>query len=184
MKTSDKSILSIFLIFIISYLSIITYIDFTIEYPNSFLDEPDFFLDTVTVEKFIDTDFELLFDDMTDLENYPLMIPNYIVSVDITKKIENVEYATITTSIVKKSFNVKHTIIPYQSHKIEVLDGDAKETIVEQIFEKQNNRIYIKTNADIRLEGFLKVIGFFSSSQFSKIGGLLIDNMIQYSIST
>ena len=121
---------------------------------------------------------------MTNLENYPLMIPNYIVSVDITKKIENVEYATITTSIVKKSFNVKHTIIPYQSHTIEVLDGDAKETIVEQIFEKQNNSVYIKTNADIRLEGFLKVIGFFSSSQFSKIGGLLIDNMIQYSIST
>jgi|SaaInlStandDraft_7_1057024.scaffolds.fasta_scaffold130374_1 hypothetical protein len=184
MKTLDKSILSIFLIFIISYLSIITYIDFTIEYPTSSLDKSNFLLDTVTIEKFTETNFELLFDDMVNLKNYPLMIPDYIVSVDITKKIGNIEYATITTSIVETSFNVKHTIIPYQSHTIEVLDGDAKETIVEQIFEKQNNLIYIKTNADIRLEGFLKVIGFFSSSQFSKIGGLLIDNMIQYSIST
>ena len=184
MKTSDKIILCVFLVFLASYATVLLYTDLTIEQPVSTVNDSEPISQKVDIEKLVETDSDLFFEKMTNLEIYPLMIPGYVSSVDIINKTGNTEFAKVTTSIVKTSFTVKHTVVPYQSHKIEVLDGDAKYSVVEQNFTKQNGQILLKTHADIHLEGFLKLIGFVGGPQYSKIGSSVIDSMIKYSLSS
>ena len=98
-----------------------------------------------------------IFDTMTDLEKYHLILPQNVVSIKIINQTDNVIYAEeeLAVNFLKAKFLVKHTIKPYQSHIIEILDGDAKGTIISQTFEGNSDRTIITTKIKLNLQGIL-----------------------------
>jgi carbon monoxide dehydrogenase subunit G len=55
---------------------------------------------------------------------------------------------------------VKHTLDKPNRHLAEILSGDAEGSTIEQIFEKTEDGTRVKINADFKLKGKLKLIGF------------------------
>jgi len=118
-----------------------------------------------TVEVFVPRN--KLFRATTEFENYPKFIPKY-KSVEIISKEGN----TITTEdeiIIKgKSTKqkVKHTLYEPQKHLIEILSGNAKGSMIEEIFEETSSGTMVTINADYKLQGVLKLVGFALKGKF------------------
>ena len=88
------------------------------------------------VVKVVDVNQEEAFLIMTDVKNYPKMLPKNIISVNIINQIDNnilAEYEVVELGIRTKLL-VNHTMYPYDKHIVEVMDGDAKGTKLMQDF--------------------------------------------------
>jgi len=102
-----------------------------------------------------------LFRASTEFENYPKLIPKY-KSVEIISKEGN----TITTEdeiIIKgKSTKqkVKHTLYEPHKHLIEILSGNAQGSLIEEIFDETSTGTIVTINADYKLKGIFKLVGF------------------------
>ena len=95
------------------------------------------FLDTAYgVVKVVDVNQEEAFLIMTDVKNYPKMLPKNIISVNIINQIDNkilAEYEVVELGIRTKLL-VNHMMYPYDKHIVEVMEGDAKGTKLTQDF--------------------------------------------------
>ena len=77
---------------------------------------------------------------MTDVKNYPKILPKNIVSVNIINQVDNTilaEYELIEHGIRTKLL-AEHTMYPYDKHILEIMDGDAKGTKLIQDFTTVN----------------------------------------------
>ncbi|SVD64943.1 uncharacterized protein METZ01_LOCUS417797, partial [marine metagenome] len=86
--------------------------------------------------KIIDVNQEEAFLIMTDIKNYPKMLPKNIISVNIMNQTDNsvlAEYE-VTEHGIRSKLLASHTMYPYDKHVIEVMDGDAKGTKLIQDF--------------------------------------------------
>ena len=156
MNKSNKIIIVFYIFFAISYGSFIFYLD-------------DQFSDAVFGNLIIQLDEEIvlksesgvdkikIFNAMTDLEKYHLILPQNVVSLKIINQTNNVIYAEeeFFQTYVKSKFLVKHTMKPYESHLIEILDGDAKGTTILQIFQDTAIGTHITTTINLDFQGIL-----------------------------
>ncbi len=108
-----------------------------------------------------------LFRASTEFENYPKLIPKY-KSVEIISKEGN----TITTEdeiIIKgkpTKQKVKHTLYEPHKHLIEILSGNAQGSLIEEIFDETSTGTIVTINADYKLQGVLKLVGFALKGKF------------------
>ena len=92
------------------------------------------------ITKIVDVNQEEAFLIMTDIKNYPKILPRNIISVNIINQIDNdvlAEYEVVEHGIRTKLL-VSHTMYPYDKHIVEVMDGDAKGTKLIQDFTTVN----------------------------------------------
>ena len=54
----------------------------------------------------------------------------------------------------------RHTLDKPNRHLAEILSDEAEGSVIEQIFEKTEDGTSVKINADFKLKGKLKLIGF------------------------
>ena len=95
------------------------------------------------ITKIVDVNQEEAFLIMTDIKNYPKILPKNIISVNIINQIDNnvlAEYEVIEHGIRTKLL-ANHTMYPYDKHIVEVMDGDAKGTKLMQDFTMINTEI-------------------------------------------
>ena len=129
---------------------------------------------THTVEVFVPWD--KLFKASTDFENYPKFLPRYQ-----SAKIISQEGNTITTEdeILIKGKNtkqkVKHTLYEPNKHLIEILSGDAEGSMIEEIFEETSDGTKVTINADYKLKGVYKLVGFALKGKLK----FALENIIQ-----
>lgn len=104
---------------------------------------------------------EKLFDKVTDFENIPNILAN-IQSVKIISKDNNVILTEDEVTIMghQSIQQVKHTLEKPNKHLAEILSGEAEGSVIEQIFEKTDDGTRVTINADFKLKGKLKLIGF------------------------
>ena len=110
-------------------------IEHTIKFP-----EP---VTELQITKIVDVNQEEAFLIMTDVKNYPKILPRNIISVNIINQIGNsvlAEYEVIEHGIRTKLL-ANHTMYPYDKYIIEVMDGDAKGTKLIQDFTVINTEI-------------------------------------------
>jgi len=91
-------------------------------------------------KKMVDVNQEEAFLIMTDIKNYPKMLPKNIISASIINQNDNnilAEYELVEHGIHAKLL-VSHTMHPYDKHIVEVMDGDAKGTKLIQDFTTVN----------------------------------------------
>lgn len=180
---NDKIIILFYVFFAISYVLTTIYIDNTIfrgDIPQSAADENKI-IEIKMIEE-VNMNKTRIFDTMSDIKNYPLMLPQNFISSKITSQNGNVTYAKVDV----RDYNfeskdlVKQTVYPYEKRILEVLDGDAKGTTITQTFEGNDTFTKITTDAKLNLHGKLSSIIFFVKSSLESELDKKIMEIIDY----
>ena len=114
MKKTDKIIVIFYLILVISYVISMVYIN------NSFANvkfsqEDKKPVTELRVVKTVDVDKIKIFDTMADMRQYPVILPNKVLSVNIVSQTgnETVAEVVVMKQYIKTKLLVKHTLVPY-----------------------------------------------------------------------
>jgi len=131
----------------------------------------------------IDVEKERIFDVITNVKNYPVILPKNIVDINILNKTNNVIIAEeeLSEAGIKTKLIAKHTIIPYSKHTIEILEGDAKGTVITQSFESVNSQTKLTTNVNLNLKGVVSVVAFLPESSLIHAVNTVISHFVEYS---
>ena len=182
MNKTDKIIL-IFYIFLASSfgLYVLTY--------DLGLDES--LLEVITPKKI--TEFETsrlvdisntrIFDIMANVENFPNVLPENVVSVNILSKTDNeiIAEEELSEAGIKTKLLVKHTIKPYSEHIIEIIDGDAEGTKITQYFESVDSQTKLTTKVDLNVKGITSLVAFVPEGNLVHAINTVISHFVEYS---
>jgi len=135
-----------------------------------------------TFVKIVNVKKEDIFNTMANLSNYPKVLPQNYVSVKIMNQTNNTIYAEeeVAEIGIKTKMLVRHTIIPYDKHVLEVLDGDANGTKITEIFEKNGSSTKLTTTLDIHLHGLLAPLAFLPKSNLEHAMDTVITSFVEY----
>ena len=119
-------------------------------------------LNEIETESEFNVDRKILFNVMANVENYHKILPKNVYAVEIVEEENNVIIAkeVLNEHGLKISVLAKHTLIPYDEHTIEILDGDAKGTKIIQTFTGDEELTKISTKVELKLKGILKPVYF------------------------
>jgi len=182
LKKNDKIIISFYALLAISFSFGVLYTSTTFED----LPTPTWVLEKLTFlefEKTLEIEQERLFLTMSDLENYPKILPKTFVSVDILEINENIIITEeeIQEKGIRAKFLVKHTLIPNEEHIFEILEGDAKGTKIHQFFSSNGNFTNLKTTVDINFEGILTPFSYLPKNNVQHAMDTVITAFYDYS---
>ena len=185
LKRKDKWIIVFFIIFGVSYVSGASYVDSTFE--GSSVKWPSA-LKEVDHDRILQIDREKIFLSFADVENYPSVLPENVVSVKIIDK--TVDYILVEYVLKEGPFNAtlsaKHIIDPYNSQIVEVIDGDAKGTKLIQDFttvecdESVGKCTQIASRVELNLGGILTPFGFLPKSNLDHAFNTIITSFEMY----
>ena len=134
-QKTDKIIIIFYIFLAISFTIGISYITSTFDTTEHIIVFPQPVTE-LQITKIVDVNQEEAFLIMTDIKNYPKMLPKNIISVNIMNQTDNsvlAEYE-VTEHGIRSKLLASHTMYPYDKHVIEVMDGDAKGTKLIQDF--------------------------------------------------
>lgn len=134
----------------------------------------------------VDLSRERIFSVMADIEKYPKILPQNFISVKIINQTDNavgkvvfaeerVSEAGVITTLV-----VKHTIVPYQIHTVEIMGGDASGTIIRADYREIDSGTEITTDAQIHLHGILSPFGFLAQHNLEHATDTIITRFVEY----
>ena len=169
MKKSDKKILAFYVCLGISMLAAFAYFDSLYERPHIDLKLATEPIKRISFENIIETvSHASMYEVITDVENYPKVLPKNILSVKILDRTNNSITAEeqISEHGIKSTLTVKHSFVPMEKHTIEILDGDAKGTIITQNFEilPTSGSLKITTDVELDLKGIFSFVGFLPTT--------------------
>jgi len=182
MKKFDKAILLFYGMLAVVYFSSIIYVSDSLGV-SEIPDLTPQAIEQLTISKTADVDRKKLFDVMTDVENYPKVLPRNIISIKIIEKSDSqiIAEEEMIESGIRTKLLIKHEIYPYEKHIIEVLDGDAKGTIIIQSF-SGDEKTTIDTEIKLKLHGLLTPFGFLAEPSIRNIIDFATNNFISYAI--
>ena len=158
-QKTDKIIIIFYIFLAIAFVIGILYIASTFEelgLSDSIFPQP---VTELQITKIVDVNQEEAFLIMTDIKNYPKILPRNIISVNIINQTDNnvlAEYEVVEHGIRAKLL-VSHTMYPYDKHIVEVMDGDAKGTKLMQDFTTINTEIEKLPECDQSFDGCTKI---------------------------
>jgi len=131
---------------------------------------------------------ERIFDVMADIENYPNVLPENVISVNVINQTTSpggaivffVEEKLVERGVVITQI-VKHGIVQYDQHTITVMDGDGEGTKIVLKFKDEDDKTKITAEVKIRIKGILAPFGFLARSNIESAINTTIDNFIEYS---
>tara|TARA_B110000438_G_C15752292_1_gene623551 strand:+ start:357 stop:1472 length:1116 start_codon:yes stop_codon:yes gene_type:complete len=178
---NDKIIIIFYIVLAISFISILLYTSTTYED----LPTPTWVLEQLTfveIERTLEIEQERLFLTMSDIENYPKVLPQNFVSVKILEINENFIIAEeeIQEKGIRTKFLVKHTLIPYDEHILEIMDGDAKGTKIHQFFSTDGNFTKLITTVNIDFKGILTPFSYLPESNLNHAMNTVVTNFYIY----
>ena len=148
------------------------------------------------ITKIVDVNQEEAFLIMTDIKNYPKILPRNIISVNIINQTDNnvlAEYEVVEHGIRAKLL-VSHTMYPYDKHIVEVMDGDAKGTKLMQDFTTINTEIEklpecnqsfdectkIDSRVELDLKGLLSPFSYLPKGNLDHASDTVISSFTNY----
>jgi coenzyme Q-binding protein COQ10 len=120
---------------------------------------------------------------MSNPEIYPTVLPENYKSIKI---VENQTNVIISEEVVQErgittKLLVKHILTPNQIHQIEILDGDAKGSIVTTKFiDIGDNTTKISVIMEIKLKGILGVFSDMTHANYNSAFNNIILNFERY----
>ncbi len=181
MKKSDKIILFIYLIVGLSFVYGIAIISDSFTIPESSLlaREP---IKEIDFTKKVDLQYKKAYDVMTDVVNYPKILPKNILHVNIINQTENSIFAEeeISELGIRSTFLVRHNFIPYEIHTIEIMTGDTKGTIITQLFLENGTSTIIKNNIKLNLKGIFYPLGLIPKNNLEHAMDSAITSFVNY----
>tara|TARA_B100001750_G_scaffold236161_1_gene239624 strand:- start:1731 stop:2870 length:1140 start_codon:yes stop_codon:yes gene_type:complete len=181
MKKGDKVITTFYIFLAISVISVFLYLESNLMHREviDILPQP---AKELNFERVIPVEREVLFGVITDVSNYPQILPSNVLSVDIIEKNGNevVAEETIIEKGVKLKVLVRHTITPYEEHIIEILDGDAKDTRIIQTFYEENSSTRLVTKINLELHGLAEGFAYLPKPNLIHAADTVLDAFTIY----
>ena len=187
MKKSDKIILLFYIILGVSLISVFSYFDSLYERPQIDLLIPTEPIKKISFQNILNSVSQKhMYDVLTSVDEYPKILPKNILDVKILNQTDNTILSKIilNENIIRMELTTLHTFEPMKTHTIEILDGDAKGTIITQTFEKtgfNDKEFKITTSVDFNLKGVLSAIGFLPKSNLEHALNTVITEFALYS---
>lgn len=135
--------------------------------------------------KIIDVEQNKIFNTMADIENYPNILPDNFLSIEIINKTDSIIYAReiVQEKGIQTTIFVKHTLTPFEKHSIEILDGDAKDSKITINFDKMGNKTSVISNIETHLRGSLYPLGFIPEGVIQNELDDILSKFVDYSIN-
>ena len=180
-KKSDKLIIVFYIILACSYGTFILFSTFEVE-PNLVKSIIPQKITDFETSVLVDVNKEIIFDLMADIENFPYILPENINYIKILDKNDNTIFAEekLSESIISVTLTAKHTIQPYSKHIIEILDGDAKGTIITQSFESIGSQTKITTNVHLNVQGATNIVAYIPESNLVHAVNTVVSHFVDY----
>jgi len=133
--------------------------------------------------RLVDVPNNRIFDVMANIENFPKILPENIVSVNILNKTDNeiIAEEELFEAGIKTKLLVKHTIKPYSEHIIEIIDGDAEGTKITQYFESVDSQTKLTTKVSLNVKGVTSIIAFLPEANLVHAMNTVISHFVEYS---
>ena len=133
--------------------------------------------------RLVDVPNNRIFNVMSDIENFPNILPENVVSVNIVNKTDNEITAEeeLFEAGIKTKLLVKHTIKPYSQHIIEIIDGDAEGTKITQYFESVDSQTKLTTKVSLNVKGVTSIIAFLPEANLVHAMNTVISHFVEYS---
>ena len=133
--------------------------------------------------RLVDKPNNRIFNVMANVEKFPNILPENVVSVNILDKTDNeiIAEEELFEAGIKTKLLVKHTIKPYSEHIIEIIDGDAEGTKITQYFESVDSQTKLTTNVNLKVKGVTSIIAFVPETNLVHAINTVISHFVQYS---
>jgi len=184
MKKNDKYLLVFYALLVVGISVGLLYMDSSLEKPIGPLRIVPNPLSDITVIKVVDVETEKIFTIMSDIENYPNVLPGNVLSVNkLEETNSSLNYEiTVMEQGIKTTLLVKHDLFPYDEQILTIIEGDAKNTTIHQKFQNQGNSTKLITDVKIELSGLLTPFQFIPQHNFSNAIGTVISAFFVYSL--
>jgi len=126
-------------------------------------------LPKIHFEKIIKAERNKVFGIATNYEEFQKKIPEYFTSIRIRSVRDNVAVIEEHIKLAGKELVMmtKHVTKYPETHEIFVIGGDAKGSHILEHYQSVTEGTKISVDADIKLKGVLKIVGFFGKKKIA-----------------
>ena len=184
MKKNDKYLLIFYVLIAGGIFVGLLYMDSSLEKPVGPLNIIPTSLSNINITKMVDVETEKIFTIMSDVENYPHILPKNVLSVnklEETNSSLNYEITVIEKGI-KTTLLVRHDLFPYDEQILTITEGDAKNTTIHQKFQNQGDSTKLTTDVKIELSGILTPFQFIPQHNFHNGMDTILSEFVTYSL--
>ena len=128
-------------------------------------------------EKIVKAERNRVFDIVANYEEFQKTLPEYFTSIRVRSSRDNVAVVEEHVRISGKKLVMltKHVTQYPEIHEVFVIGGDAKGSHIVEKYESVDDGTKITVDADIKLKGVLKIVGFFWKGKIMKGFAKIID---------
>ena len=184
MKKNDKYLLVFYALLVVGISVGWLYLDSSLEKPVGPLNIVPNLLSNINVIKVVDVETERIFTIMSDVENYPYVLPKNVLSVNKLEETDSslVYEITFQEKGVQGTVVVRHDLFPYDEQIITVIEGDAKNTVIHQKFQGQDDSTKLITDIEINLSGILTPFQYIPLHNFTNAMNTVLTSFVDYAV--
>ena len=184
MKKNDKYLLVFYALLVVGISGGWLYLDSSSEKPVGPLKIVPNPLSNINIVKVVDVETERIFTIMSDVENYPYVLPKNVLSVNKLEETDSslVYEITFQEKGVQGTVVVRHDLFPYDEQIITVIEGDAKNTVIHQKFQGQDDSTKLITDIEINLSGILAPFQLTPQHNFRHGMDTILSEFVIYSL--
>ncbi len=135
--------------------------------------------------KTVDVQRDLIFQISTDYQSFTKILPNYFKELKIieesgnrTKIQEKLQFLGRTVDVL-----TEHIVEKPNRHIVRMLDGQAKGTIFDEMYEVDGKKTKITINVDFVLHGKLKLLAALAKAKIKQNMNVVMDEFVNYAKS-
>tara|TARA_B100000959_G_scaffold1137_2_gene1239 strand:- start:1 stop:429 length:429 start_codon:yes stop_codon:yes gene_type:complete len=134
-----------------------------------------------TVYKIIHTKRKIIFDILSNFENFQKILPQHFPSIRVRSTRGNISVVEEHMMLGNKELVImaKHVIQEPSLHEIFVIGGDAKGSHIYQQFIEHSEGTKVVVDVDLKLSGKMKLSGLFGNGSLEENYSKILDDFIK-----
>ena len=135
--------------------------------------------------KTVDVQRDLIFQISTDYQSFTKILPNYFKEMKLieesgnrTKIQEKLQFLGRTVDVL-----TEHIVEKPNRHIVRMLDGQAKGTIFDEMYEVDGKKTKITINVDFVVHGKLKLLAALAKAKIKQNMNVVMDEFVNYAKS-
>jgi coenzyme Q-binding protein COQ10 len=134
-----------------------------------------------SLEKIVRAKREIVYEILSNYENYQKLIPQHFPSVRVRSVRENISVVEEHMNLGDKELVImaKHVTEEPVLHEVFVIGGDAKGSHIKQQFIEISEGTKIIVDVDLKLKGKMKMSSMFGKNKFEEDYSKILDDFIK-----
>ena len=134
-----------------------------------------------SLEKTVHAKREIVYEILSNYENYQKLIPQHFPSVRVRSVRENISVVEEHMNFGDKELVImaKHVTEKPVLHEVFVIGGDAKGSRIKQQFIEISEGTKIIVDVDLKLKGKMKMSSMFGKNKFEEDYSKILDDFIK-----